>query len=57
MKRSFFGNYNFLIPVIFWPVFSVIKDQKIARSKKVIIPKIQVFHACQPFEGNLEIRS
>ena len=57
MKRRFFGIYDFLAPVIFWPIFSNIMDQKIARSKKVVIPKIQFFHACEPYEGIFEIRS
>ena len=55
MKRRLFGNYDFLAPVIFLPIFSDIMDQKIARSKKVVIPKIQFFHACEPCEGIFEI--
>ena len=57
MKRIFFGIYEFLVPVIFWPIFSDIMDQKIARSKKVVKTKNQFFHAHSPLEGIIEIRS
>ena len=55
MKRVIFGTYEFLAPVLFWPVFSDILDQKMARSKKVVIIKNQFFHARQPREGIFEI--
>ena len=57
MKRVIFGTYEFLVPVRFWPIFSDILDQKMARSKKIVIIKNQFFHARQPREGIFEIRS
>ena len=57
MKRVFFGTYDFLAPVIFWPIFLDIMDQKMARSKKVVIIKNLFFHARQPREGIFEICS
>ena len=57
MKRVIFGTFDFLAPVIFWPIFLDLMDQKMARSKKVVIIKNQFFHACQPREGIFEIRS
>ena len=57
MKRVIFGTYEFLAPVLFWPIFSDILDQKMARSKKVVIIKNQFFHARQPREGIFEICS
>ena len=57
MKRVIFGTFDFLAPVIFWPIFVDIMDQKMAQSKKVAIIKNQFFHARQPREGIFEIRS
>ena len=57
MKRVIFGTYDFLAAVIFWSIFLDVMDQKMARSKKVVKTKNQFFHARQPREGILEIRS
>ncbi len=50
MKREIFGTYDFLAPVHFWPIFVDLMDQKMTRSKKVVIIKNQFFHARQPHE-------
>ena len=55
MTREIFGTYGFLDPVIFWPIFLILVDQKMARSKKVVKTKNQFFHARQPREGIFEI--
>ena len=57
MKREIFGMYDFLAPVLFWPIFVDLMDQKMTRSKKFVITKNQFFHARQPREGIFQIRS
>ena len=57
MKRAIFKAYDFFAPVIFWPIFLDLMDQKMTRSKKVVIIKNQFFHARQPREGIFEICS
>ena len=50
MKRAIFGAYDFFAPVIFWPIFLDLMDQKMTWSKNVVMIKNQFFHACQPRE-------
>ena len=57
MKRVIFGTFDFLAPVVFWPIFVDIMDQKMAQSKKVVKIKNQFFHARQPREEIFDIYS
>ena len=57
MKREIFGTYDFFAPVLFWPLFVHIMDQKMARSKKFVKAKNQFFHARKPRKEIFEIRS
>ena len=45
MKRVIFGTYDFLAPVLFWPIFLDLIDQKMTRSKKVVIIQNPFCHA------------
>ena len=49
MKRVIFGTFDFLA------YFLDLMDQKMARSKKIVIIKNPFFHARQPYEGIFEI--
>ena len=51
MNRVIFGTFDVLAPALFWPIFLDLMDQKMARSKKVVIIKNQFFYARQPREG------
>ena len=42
MKRAIFETFDFLAPIIFWPIFLDLMDQKIVRFLKVL-SKISFF--------------